>query len=29
MFGAPRFVTPDYNHGPSGALKNAIDFLYH
>jgi len=23
------FVTPEYNHGPSGALKNAIDFLYH
>jgi NAD(P)H-dependent FMN reductase len=22
------FVTPEYNHGPSGALKNAIDFLY-
>ncbi len=22
-------VTPDYNHGPSGALKNAIDSLYH
>jgi NAD(P)H-dependent FMN reductase len=21
------FVTPEYNHGPSGALKNAIDFL--
>jgi len=23
------FVTPEYNHGCSGALKNAIDFLYH
>jgi NAD(P)H-dependent FMN reductase len=22
------FVTPEYNHGPTGALKNAIDFLY-
>jgi NAD(P)H-dependent FMN reductase len=22
------FITPEYNHGPSGALKNAIDFLY-
>lgn len=22
------FVTPEYNHGSSGALKNAIDFLY-
>jgi len=22
------FVTPEYNHGPSGALKNAIDYLY-
>ncbi len=22
------FVTPEYNHGPSGALKNAIDFLF-
>ncbi|GAA3447061.1 NADPH-dependent FMN reductase [Planomonospora venezuelensis] len=22
------FVTPEYNHGPSGALKNAMDFLY-
>lgn len=21
-------VTPEYNHGPSGALKNAIDFVY-
>jgi NAD(P)H-dependent FMN reductase len=23
------FVTPEYSHGPSGALKNAIDFRYH
>jgi len=23
------FVTPEYNHGPSGALKNSIDFLFH
>lgn len=23
------FVTPEYNHSTSGALKNAIDFLYH
>jgi NAD(P)H-dependent FMN reductase len=22
------FVTPEYNHGPSAALKNAIDFVY-
>jgi NAD(P)H-dependent FMN reductase len=22
------FVTPEYNHGPSAVLKNAIDFLY-
>jgi len=22
------FVTPEYNHGPSGVLKNAIDFLH-
>ena len=21
-------VTPEYNHGPSGALKNALDFVY-
>ena len=21
-------VTPEYNHGPSGVLKNALDFLY-
>jgi NAD(P)H-dependent FMN reductase len=27
-FDAYVFVTPEYNHGPSGALKNAIDFLY-
>jgi NAD(P)H-dependent FMN reductase len=23
------FVTPEYNHGPPAALKNAIDFLFH
>jgi NAD(P)H-dependent FMN reductase len=28
-FDAYLFVTPEYNHGTSGALKNAIDFLYH
>src|SRR5712672_482566 len=28
-FDAYVFVTPEYNHGISGALKNAIDFLYH
>ena len=22
------FVTPEYNHSTSGALKNAIDYLY-
>ncbi|MFK0159439.1 NADPH-dependent FMN reductase [Streptomyces sp. NPDC090499] len=22
------FITPEYNHGPSAALKNAIDFLH-
>lgn len=22
------FVTPEYNHAPSAALKNALDFLY-
>ena len=22
------FVTPEYNHAPSGALKNALDFLF-
>ncbi|HBA84435.1 MAG TPA: NADPH-dependent FMN reductase [Verrucomicrobia bacterium] len=27
-FDAFVFVTPEYNHGISGALKNAIDFLY-
>lgn len=27
-FDAFIFVTPEYNHGVSGALKNAIDFLY-
>jgi len=27
-FDAFVFVTPEYNHGPSGALKNAIDFIY-
>ncbi|MDQ4101822.1 MAG: NAD(P)H-dependent oxidoreductase [Thermoproteota archaeon] len=27
-FDAFIFVTPEYNHGISGALKNAIDFLY-
>ncbi len=27
-FDAYVFVTPEYNHGPTGALKNAIDFLY-
>ena len=27
-FDAFVFVTPEYNHGPSGALKNAIDYLY-
>src|SRR6267142_7001922 len=28
-FDAYVFVTPEYNHGTSCALKNAIDFLYH
>jgi NAD(P)H-dependent FMN reductase len=28
IFDAFIFVTPEYNHGTSGALKNAIDFLY-
>src|SRR5438093_6265871 len=28
-FDAYVFVTPVYNHETSGALKNAIDFLYH
>lgn len=27
-FDAFVFVTPEYNHGPSGALKNALDYLY-
>jgi NAD(P)H-dependent FMN reductase len=27
-FDAFVFVSPEYNHGISGALKNAIDFLY-
>lgn len=27
-FDAFVFVTPEYNHGTSGALKNAIDFLF-
>jgi NAD(P)H-dependent FMN reductase len=27
-FGAFVFVTPEYNHSTSGALKNAIDYLY-
>lgn len=27
-FDAYVFVTPEYNHGISGALKNAIDYLY-
>lgn|SRR5487761_823478 len=29
FFDAYVFVTPEYNHSTSGALKNAIDFLYH
>jgi NAD(P)H-dependent FMN reductase len=28
LFDAYVFVTPEYNHGISGALKNAIDYLY-
>jgi NAD(P)H-dependent FMN reductase len=28
FFDAYVFVTPEYNHATSGALKNAIDFLY-
>ncbi len=28
QFDAFLFVTPEYNHGTSGALKNAIDFIY-
>jgi NAD(P)H-dependent FMN reductase len=27
-FDAYVFVTPEYNHGTSGALKNALDFLF-
>ncbi|MFN2413450.1 MAG: NADPH-dependent FMN reductase [Pyrinomonadaceae bacterium] len=27
-FDAFLFITPEYNHGTSGALKNAIDFLF-
>jgi NAD(P)H-dependent FMN reductase len=27
-FDAFIFVTPEYNHGTSGALKNALDYLY-
>lgn len=27
-FDAFVFVTPEYNHGPPGALKNALDFIY-
>ncbi len=27
-FDAFVFVTPEYNHGPPAALKNALDFLY-
>ena len=27
-FDAYVIVSPEYNHGPSGALKNAIDFVY-
>jgi len=27
-FDAYVFVTPEYNHGTCGALKNALDFLY-
>ena len=27
-FDAFVFVTPEYNHGPPAALKNAIDYLY-
>ena len=28
LFDGYVFVTPEYNHSTSGALKNAIDFLY-
>ena len=27
-FDAFVLITPEYNHGPAGVLKNAIDFLY-
>src|SRR5689334_21466773 len=27
-FDAYVFVTPEYNHSMSGALKNAVDYLY-
>jgi NAD(P)H-dependent FMN reductase len=27
-FDAYVFVTPEYNHGPSAALKNAVDYLH-
>lgn len=27
-FDAYVFVTPEYNHGTPGALKNALDFVY-
>jgi NAD(P)H-dependent FMN reductase len=29
VFDAFVFVTPEYNHATSAALKNAIDYLYH
>jgi NAD(P)H-dependent FMN reductase len=29
FFDAFVFVTPEYNHSISGALKNALDFLFH
>src|ERR1700704_1238987 len=29
LFDAYIFVTPEYNHATSAALKNAIDFLFH
>ena len=28
VFDAYVFVSPEYNHGPSAALKNAIDYLF-
>ena len=28
-FDAYVFVTPEYNHSTTGALKNALDFVYH